>query len=186
MKRTAPPRHPPTLLLMFTCALLAVATTVGCGGSFEDPLASLAPFKDSVDAYLKPFTGGGNVKVYTQYGGKPQGYIKGGVVLIEDKAVTIWNTHLPRSLRATSPDDVGTVVVIRTSSHKVGTYSGGEPALQSVWKVTVADLARGKVVGRALLRGDHPPVVADVAAGENHGPPPWDELLAYLNKLPQR
>lgn len=77
-------------------------------------------------------------------------------------------------------------MVIRTSWHKVGTYSGGEPALQSVWKVTVVDLARGKVVGRALLRGDHPPVVADIAAGENYGPPPWEDLLAYLKKLPQR
>lgn len=76
-------------------------------------------------------------------------------------------------------------MVIRTTWHKVGTYPGGEPALQSVWKVTVVDLARGKVVGRALLRGDHPPVVADIAAGENYGPP-REELLDYLKKLPRR
>jgi len=186
MKRLAAPRQFLTPLLVFACVLLAVATTIGCGGSFEDPTTELAPFEGSLPKYLKPFTGGADVKVYTQYGGKPQGYIKGGVVLVEDKAIPLWNASLPRSLRAAAPDDVGTVVVIKASWHKVGKYSGGEPALQDVWKITVVDLAQGKIVGRALLRGDHPPVVANIAAGENYGPPPWNELLAYLKKLPQR
>ena len=186
MKRLAAPRQFLTPLLVFACVLLAVATTIGCGGSFEDPTTELAPFEGSLPKYLKPFTGGADVKVYTQYGGKPRGYIKGGVVLVEDKAIANWNTHLPRSLQATAPEDVGTVVVIKTSWHKVGKYSGGEPALQDVWRITVVDLARGRVVGRALLRGDDPPVVANIAAEENYGPPPWKELLAYLKKLPQR
>ena len=78
------------------------------------------------------------------------------------------------------------MVLVQESSRKVGTYSGGEPAWQTVWKVSVVDLDKGKVVGRALLRGEHPPFAADIEAGENYGPPPWDELVAYLKKLPRR
>lgn len=186
MERPLAPHRPLALLPILVCVLLAVTAAVGCGGSFEDPLARLAPFKASLSQYLKPFKGGRNVKVFTQHGGKPQGYTKGGLILVEDKGISNWNTSLPRSLRAASPDEVGTVVVIKTSWHKVGKYSGGEPALQDVWKITVVDLARGTVVGRALLRGDHPPVVADIAAGQNYGPPPSKELFAYLKMLPRR
>jgi hypothetical protein len=186
MKRFLTPHRTLALLPLLVCALVAMTAGAGCGGSFEDPLAQLAPFKASLNQYLKPFKGGRNIRVFTQYGGEPQGYTKGGLILVEDTGISNWNTSLPRSLRAASPDEVGTVVVIKTSWHKVGKYSGGEPALQDVWKITVVDLARGTVVGRALLRGDHPPVVADIAAGQNYGPPPSKELFAYLKMLPRR
>ena len=108
------------------------------------------------------------------------------MVLVVDDSVSLFNSSLPDRLRAATPDDVGTVVLVQESSRKVGTYSGGEPAWQTVWKVSVVDLDKGTVVGRALLHGEHPPFAANIEAGENYGPPPWDDLVAYLKKLPRR
>jgi hypothetical protein len=166
--------------------LLTTLALAACGGSFEDPTASLAPFKASLAQYLGPFSGGGDVKVYTGHGSKPQGYVRDRVILVEGKAISLWNTSLPAALRAATPNDVGTVVVVKQSWHKVGKYSGGEPALQDVWTISVVDLATGQVVGRAVLRGDLPPTVANIDAGENYGPPPSKELFAYLARLPRR
>jgi hypothetical protein len=175
-------------LLVIIAALPTFAALAGCGGDtpvVEDPYAAL---RDSVGVYLKPAAGGSDVRVYRNDEDKPQGYIKGKVVLVESdpESLSVFHDDLPGSLRAMEPDEVGTVVVIRQSWRKVGKYSDGEPAFRDVWRITVVDLARRKVVGRALLRGDRPPFMADTSAGENYGDPPWHELVAYLKDLPRR
>jgi hypothetical protein len=187
MHRFRPARRRSLLSVVIVSALLVVATS-GCGGestAFQDPYAAL---RDSVGTYLKSFPGSGAVKVYRNEHDRPRGYVKGKVVLVESelKALSVFHDDLPGALRATTPEEVGTVVVIRQSWKKVGKYSDGEPALQDIWRITVVDLARGKVVGRALLRGDHPSFMADTSAGENYGDPPWHELVAYLRELPRR
>ena len=185
MGKSGRARRRSTFLLGLAAGLLVVLAAA-CGGTYEDPGAALAPFEQAIDRYTGPFKGAAGVKVYRPGGGKPQGYVKGGVVLVEGGGVSMFHDDLPGKLRAATPDDVGTVVLIKESDRKVGEYSGGEPAWQTVWKVAVVDLAKGRVVGRALLRGAHPPFMADIEAGENYGPPPWDDLVAYLKKLPRR
>jgi len=175
------------LPLILTLAVLApLALGAGCGGSYEDPTTALEPFRQAIDTYTGPFKGASDVKVYTPGRGKPQGYIKGGVVLVEGTQVPLFHNSLPARLRAAIPADVGTVVLVKESSRKVGEYSDGATAWQTVWKVSVVDLAKGRVVDRALLRGEHAPFAADIDAGENYGPPPRDELVACLEKLPRR
>lgn len=177
----------PVLAVLAAVALAAVALPA-CGGdsTFEDPVAALGPLREAIADYTGPFKGAASVKVYKPGAGKPQGYVKDRVVLVEDGSVPLFQNSLPARLRAETPDEVGTVVLIESSSRKVGEYTGGEPAWQTVWKVSVADVGKGRVVGRALLLGRHPPYTADIEAGENYGPPPWDELVAYLKKLPRR
>jgi hypothetical protein len=185
MKKPGRARGRSASLLVLAAGLLAVLA-VACGGSYEDPGAALAPFEKAIDRYTGPFKGADGVKVYRPGVGKPQGYVKGGVVLVEGDGLSVFHDDLPGKLRAATTDDVRTVVLIKESDRKVGKYSGGEPAWQCVWKVSVVDLAKGKVVGRALLLGDHPPFVADIEAGENHGPAPFDDLVAYLRRLARR
>ena len=170
-------------------ALVATSLVVlmsACGGTYEDPGAAVEPFKQAVDEYTGPFKGAGGVKVYKPGAGAPQGYVKGGVVLLEGDHISAFHDDLPAGLRAAIPSDVGTVVLVKESSRKVGEYSSGDPAWQTVWKVSVVDLGKGEVVGRALLRGEHPPFAADIAAGENYGPAPLHDLIAYLRRLPRR
>jgi hypothetical protein len=188
MQRFAPARRLLTLLVVVVAAALLVVATSGCGGestAFQDPYVAL---QESVGRYLKAFPGSGGVRVYRNEHDKPQGYLKGKVVLVESelKALSVFHDDLPGSLRATTPEEVGTVVLIRQNWKKIGKYSDGEPALQDIWRITVVDLSRSKVVGRALLRGDYPSTVADTSAGENYGDPPWHELVAYLKELPRR
>lgn len=185
MGKSRPARRRAVSLLVLASGLLAVLAAA-CGGSYEDPSAAVEPFRQAIDQYTGPFKGVAGVKVYGPGGGKPQGYVKGGVVLIDGDHISAFHDDLPGRLRAATPDDVGTVVLVQESSRKVGTYTGGEPAWQAVWKVSVVDLDKGKVVGRALLRGKHPSFVANIEAGENYGPAPWDDLVAYLKKLPRR
>lgn len=176
------------MLCRWPLAVLAVVlalSATACGGSYEDPAAALEPLRQALDQYKGPFKGESSVKVY-RGAGRPEGYIKGRVVLLEGKRLSVWQEDLPARLRAVEPDDVGTVVLVKEQDRKVGEYSGGDPAWQSVWRVTVVDLAKGRVVGRALLSGAYPPTVADIQAGENHGPPPWEDFVAYLKKLPRR
>jgi hypothetical protein len=167
-------------------AVALVLLAAACGGTYVDPGAAIEPFKQAIDEYSGPFKGAAGVKVYRPGAGKPQGYVKGGVVLVEGDHISAFHDDLPAGLRAATPDDVGTVVVVKESSRKVGEYSSGDPAWQTVWSVGVVDLDKGKVVGRALLRGEHPPYAADIAAGENYGPAPLDDLVAYLKRLPRR
>ncbi len=185
MKRARSPRLFVPLLLLLAVSLLALGSLAACGDATVEP-EPFAALRDSVDRYLKPFKGGNGVKVYRDGDGRAQGYLRGDVVLLEGKRLSGFHSHLPRSLRASTPDRVGTVVVIKESWRKVGEYSNGEPALLDVWRITVVDLARGRAVGRALLLGSRPPYMADTSMAQNYGDPPWRELLAYLKKLPQR
>lgn len=179
-------RRPVVASLLLVVAGILVVVAAACGGTYEDPGAALEPLKQTVDQYTGPFKGAAGVRVYRPGGGRPQGYVKGDIVLVEGDHLSAFHDDLPGSLRAVDPEDVGTVVLVLEDWRKVGKYSGGEPAWQDVWRVSVVDLDRGRVVGRALLRGERPPYVADIEAGENYGPPPWDDLVAYLKRLPRR
>lgn len=183
MRKLVVPRR---WLLAVPAVALLVLSVSACGGSYEDPAAALEPLRQAADQYAGPFKGVSSVEVYRPGSGRPEGYIKGRVVLLEGKRLSVWHEDLPVRLRALNPDDVGTAVLVKEHDRKVGKYSSGEPAWQTVWRVTVVDLAKGKVVGRALLSGDYPPTVADIQAGENYGPPPWEDFVAYLKKLPRR
>jgi hypothetical protein len=183
MSRSAARQHA-ALPALVTALLVLLAAA--CGGTYVGPDAAVEPFRQAIDEYTGPFKRAAGVTVYRPGAGKPQGYVKGGVVLIEGDQVSPFHDDLPSGLRAATPDDVGTVVLVQARSRKVGEYSSGDPAWQSVWKVAVVDLDKGKVVGSALLRGKHPPFAANIEAGENYGPPPWDDLVAYLKKLPRR
>ena len=172
MKRSTSPHLFVPLLLLLAGCLLAQGSLTACGDAAVEP-EPFAALRDSVDRYLKPFKGGNDVRVYQDGDGRAQGYLRGDIVLLEGKRLSNFHSHLPRSLRAATPDRVGTVVVIKESWRKVGKYSNGEPALVDVWRITVVDLTRRRVVGRALLAGTSPPLLADTSMGQNYGDPPW-------------
>ena len=178
---------PVLLVCLGLCAALLAVAAAGCGESTltGDPVAT---FRESVKDYLGPFQGGQDLRVFTQYHKHPTGYVSGKVVLVDVEARSVPNFqgHLPPKLRATSPAEVGTVVLIKESWRKVGSYSGGVPAMACFWKVSVVDLAKRKVVARVELRGDDPPFVVEVSSGENYGPAPFDELKTYLKRLAPR
>jgi len=137
-------------------AVLVVLALAGCGDATTDFSDPVDPFRDSTEEYLGPFKGASAVKVYRRSGDKAEGYVRGKAVLVNggDRYVDrLGFSVLPKDIRALDPGQVGTVVLYREKLRKVGEYSDGSIAYQPIWHVEVVDLEKGRVVGRAVLRG---------------------------------
>lgn len=121
-------------------------------------------------------------------------YRRGRVVIIDldtRKIDPIFNL-LPPDLRADSPADVGTIVLVRWIPELVDTYyaAHGQPmagAYVTNAHVFVIDATIGKRVGTKRIRGESPPdrIVRD--AGDDtggYGARPNRALLDYIEALP--
>jgi hypothetical protein len=110
---------------------------------------------------------------------------------ITGKAITIDKTtneiddtfyDLPSELKASKPEEVGTVVWISCSESVSGTYQSG--AKGYVWNcdVTVIDKATASTVGKKSFSGDHPPQTKS-GTSDWHGSKPTSEILSYIKSL---
>lgn len=108
---------------------------------------------------------------------------------------------LPNDLKATKPQEVGTVVLLKWSRELVGGYFPGlaptderlrgDPhrlAYVVICDVAVIDARRRTIVGEGKCRG-HPREVlmgGDTEPWEVHGPFPARGIVGYLNSFPRR
>jgi len=67
---------------------------------------------------------------------------------------------LPADVRATRPEEVGTVVILLKSTKRVGTYSDSkgveEPALTPIWEVDIYDEPTGQLLSHSSSEGGSP------------------------------
>jgi hypothetical protein len=98
---------------------------------------------------------------------------------------------LPHDLKATSPDEVGTVVWLewRSEFFKYARFSNGyaQNAYTPVCKLTVIDKTRNSIVDQRIFRGIDP----DTASKgkdlyEINGIRPYGDILVYLRSLPRK
>lgn len=106
---------------------------------------------------------------------------------------------LPRKLRASTPDEVGTVVWLRWGAEAEGEYMedqflrgpkrperGPVPAYRITCEVTVIDKAKSTIVGTKDFRGGRPPKKIPAYDQAGWGSRPTREIVGYIKSLPRR
>ncbi len=135
-------------------------------------------FKDHIDEYLAINKEQTDQSVY----------VKGKMVVISKQEKEVDDEvypALPNELRADSPAEVGTVVILKWGAQVRGVYTGGNAsALWHTCEVTVIDRSLSAIVGRQDFRGGDPPV-STTGRGDIYGTKPIQEIVAYLTALPR-
>ncbi len=95
---------------------------------------------------------------------------------------------LPASLRASRPEEVGTVVQLDYGREPGrGVYGKDRlPSFVQTCQVTVIDRASRAVVATALVHGGDPPDHIEDGDKEGVGPRPTPQILDYLKGLPRQ
>jgi len=176
-----------------------------------DPIPSLAaPFQAQLSEYLDPeWLGPPNEPTavcFADLGGDDKacglgGSITGSVVIVEadtrqiapgfldalaypDSVVALVDVKrdggTPISL-ATTPSEVGTVVLLWTTTTEAATYTDGAKGYRTDYRVKIVDFDKQAVVGEARVAGYSPPYPAKFSEGDWTGSAPWDELLTALS-----
>lgn len=140
---------------------------------------------------LKPFES--HLSEYTSISGFKNDdgmYIKGKIIPIDKEpnysSISYsYYFRLPEELRATQPEEVGTIVLLERSDERVGTYTDGAGAYVTTIEVTIIDKSIPMIIGRKSFRGENP-LSAKYGYGANYGLPPTIEIIDFLKGLPRR
>jgi hypothetical protein len=168
----------PILICVGMTAFLFIAFAMSSRTHHNNVLAAqcaayLAPFQQRLAEYTKPRLDR-DVR---------QTFINGKVLPIEASSKTIdWILfQFPPELLPQVPEDVGTIVWLESSTHEVGKYTTGEPAIALLCKVTVIDKAENAVVAEKVFVG-HPPQTRQRNT-PNIGSRPNGEIIVWLTSL---
>jgi hypothetical protein len=167
---------------------IAVLVSLLVGGMSRS--AYNARFRDHIEKYLA-------IKE-EQTGHGP--YIRGKMVLIQDaipeegpgfihEVDEEVSAFLPAELKATGPEDAGTVVVLKWRSAVVGLYHRGNAGAASgcahTCDVRIIDNSLSAVIGNQYFRGGDPPREVRGTRHTFYGSKPVKEIADYLVKLPR-
>ena len=110
--------------------------------------------------------------------------ITGKVITIDKIKNEIDDTYfdLPPELKASKPEEVGTVVWVSCTEHIGGTYVSGSKAYVQTCEVTVIDKSSASTIGKRTLSGDRPPQTK-TRGGDWHGSKPKSEIIDYIKSL---
>jgi hypothetical protein len=152
--------------------------------TFRQEDALLARFAPAIETYLA-------LAESPKAKGDPS--LRGKLVTIDvdKRAVDSW-THfkLPEALRAESPDEVGTIALVKWGWRHEGSYltqDTGEKvgeAYTGVGAVTLIDLASRTIVGQRSFEGD-PPAGGLRRVGDYRSERPMFAIVDYLARLPR-
>jgi len=165
---------------------VVVLIALGVGGFFgvRSIIRSnkIGPFKPKIESYVS-LTNPGLVP-----GGQdpPPGKVKGRMITVDadKREIDYIYFDLPDELRAETPEDVATVVLIKWSKIEVGKYSDGRAAEIQVGLVTVVNVEDKQVVGRSIFQGADPPK-SRKSSQSGSGPKPEQPIINYLKGLPR-
>jgi hypothetical protein len=107
---------------------------------------------------------------------------------VESGRVADLHFSLPAELRASTPEQVRTVVWLGCEPASTRHYDSGTAALKFDCDVTVVDQTRGVVMGSASFEGGDPPesISCNSCPDEVAGELPFGDVLDYLLGLPRR
>jgi hypothetical protein len=127
---------------------------------------------------------------FSQGGGSTGAYLRGKVLVVEaetGQAVGLTMADLPEEIRATDPEQVGTLVCAgAVEQEQVGAYKDLEPAYQLHREFCVYDLQAGSVIGVERLAGGQPPPVKHEDGPASGSDPVRGALIDWLEGLPVR
>ena len=134
------------------------------------------PFRPFMSAYqdqnLKPESPG-------------EDYVVGKVVVIDKDKPQVHGIHfrLPEELRASSPEEVGTVVWLSWGEKVVGTYTDGSKGYRRTCNVTIIDQANRQITGSRTFLGSNPPEEKSGFGRRKGDKPSAREIAAYIKSL---
>ncbi|MCG3174658.1 MAG: hypothetical protein GMKNLPBB_02918 [Myxococcota bacterium] len=109
-------------------------------------------------------------------------------ILAIDPSGNISPLHLkiPKGLRATKADEVGTVLIVEYTEDIVGHYQGGGKALVNVCTVNIVDVNARRKLATRVFRGTAPPSAKPWSGSDASGSSPNRDVLKFIRKLPRR
>ena len=112
-------------------------------------------------------------------------YIVGKIVVVDlgKKNFDYLVFKLPAKLRATTPDEVGTVVQTTYTDNEFGTYTGGGIGYQTQADVKLINFATGQLISTKSFLGSEPPATKS-GSGDAHGGEPTQQVVDWLKSLP--
>lgn len=122
-------------------------------------------------------------------------YITGKVLVLDRKARSIdsINSSLPSELRATTVNDVGTIVWLDWDQELRGSYTNSRTGVtmgdgyRYTCELSIIDKSIPARVGSKTFLGSEPPKgVFSSAARDHYGSKPNAEIITYLKNLPRR
>jgi hypothetical protein len=132
-----------------------------------------------------------HIQEYTAVGSarpdlRQNGTAKGKMITVKLQGPEIdWLYYdLPKSLRANSPEEVQTVVLLDWKENVVNQYEGGGNAIQWICGVTVYDKDTKTPIAYGQYAGGDPPSTTSTSAGSNdYGSKPTAEIVRFLQGL---
>jgi len=117
-------------------------------------------------------------------------YLKGKIVVFDegtrkvDKDVFF---DLPDDLRAKTPEEVATVVVVTWTEKTIDYYEGNVPAIQQTGSVKVVDYSSKQTLGIPMqFTGPEPPMKIKKNSSENKARRPVKEIVEFVKNLPKK
>ena len=86
---------------------------------------------------------------------------------------------LAESLRATNPDEVGTVCFIKWDKFEIGTYSDGTSGYAATCELELVNPENGAIIAQQRFLGGDPPEMKN-SSGSKTGPKPTDQVIDFL------
>jgi hypothetical protein len=115
-------------------------------------------------------------------------YVKGKILPVNagDRAVDWFYYEVPEGMRAATPAEVGTVVLLNWGEQQIGQYgTSGGGAYVRTCRVTVIDHERRVTLDQREFRGGDPPK-SSRRGSSAHGDYPTQQIISYLRGLPKR
>lgn len=123
-----------------------------------------------------------------EFVGAPAPYRRGKVLVVEadtGKVVGLTMADMSAEVRASGPEEVGTVVCVREVEERhVDTYQDKQPAYRLYRDVCIYDRTLESVILVEKLAGREPPRIKTKKGPESGSDPIYHELISLLEALP--
>lgn len=148
-------------------------------------------FAPALDAYLATWPA---VADGAQFSHAADDYLRPRAVAVDIKSgeLDALHYHLPPALRAGSPAEANSVILVSCEREEVGLYDGCIPAYRTVCEAYVVDRTDGVISYTTTARRDPPDEIVTYEegscsyAGNANKPRPTDELAERIEQLPRR
>jgi len=161
---------------MVVVAIVAFSIGVWVGSTIWHA-HQLSPLKPHLDEYLAAVPSGESMKTAPHIVGK---------IVVVDMGRRIFDYlmfDLPAKLRATAPDEVGTVVLTEYTAHENIRYKGGGIGYRWSMRVSLVDFATGELFGSNDFSGIEPRSEYS-GSGDGYGDKPVEQVVDWLKSLP--
>lgn len=165
------------LVIILVIAIVGVSSGVRSYIRERTQEQQLAPFYGSIDGYIDPYGLKDPVGIYR----------RGKVIVVNPREKTVDDIYfdLPEKVRATSPNEVGTIILLEWTEDVVGHYAWGGQGYVHTAKVLVIDKAMPALMINRIFRGSDPPS-KKIGRGDAYGSKPTGEIISFIMGLPEK